>query len=395
MRKTFWIIWLVLLAGCGSSRQTIGPVVTSAPATQAAAATGAPPPTAGGGQLALEPVAEGFTEPTFVTHAGDGSGRMFVAEQGGTIRTLDGAMFLDIRDRVNPSSNEQGLLGLAFAPDFASSGVFYVNYTARNDNSITARFRSADGGTSGDPASEEVLLDIEDPAANHNGGMLAFGPDGYLYVGLGDGGAGDDRFKNGQNLRALWGKLLRLDVSAATGYATPADNPFDADEARPEIWAYGVRNPWRFSFDRATGDLYVGDVGQNRLERINYQPAGSPGGQNYGWPIIEATSCLSGDSCDRAGLTLPIAEYSHDEGGCSVIGGYVYRGARYPDLAGTYLYGDYCSGKIWTLRRAGESWTASQALDKAMLISSFGEDEAGELYVVAHNEGAIYRLVLR
>jgi glucose/arabinose dehydrogenase len=318
---------------------------------------------------------------------------MFVVEQGGTIRTMDGAMFLDIRDRVNPSSNEQGLLGLAFAPDFASSGVFYVNYIARNDNSITARFRSADGGQSGDPASEEVLLDIEDPAANHNGGMLAFGPDGYLYIGLGDGGAANDRFKNGQNLRSLWGKLLRIDVSAATGYATPADNPFDADEALPEIWAYGVRNPWRFSFDRVTGDLYVGDVGQNRLERINYQPAGSPGGQNYGWPIIEASSCLSGDSCDRTGLTLPIAEYSHDEGGCTVIGGYVYRGARYPDLAGTYLYADYCSGKIWTLRRAGESWTPSLALDKSMLISSFGEDEAGELYVVAHNEGAIYRLV--
>ncbi|HYF61350.1 MAG TPA: PQQ-dependent sugar dehydrogenase [Herpetosiphonaceae bacterium] len=391
MRRLSWIFALVGLVGCGETRQTIGPVVTSAPAATVPA-TGAAAPAGGG--LELEPVAEGFSQPTFVAHAGDGSGRVFVVEQGGTIRTLDGAMFLDIRERVNSDGNEQGLLGLAFAPDFADSGVFYLNYTAQNDNSVTARFRSADGGGSGDPDSEEVLLDIEDPAANHNGGMLAFGPDGYLYVGLGDGGAANDRFQNGQNRRTLWGKLLRIDVSAPTGYAIPADNPFGAGEAQPEIWAYGLRNPWRFSFDRATGDLYVGDVGQNRLERVSYQPAGAAGGLNYGWPIIEASQCLGGNSCDTAGLVLPVAEYSHDDG-CSITGGYVYRGQRYPDLAGAYLYGDYCSGRIWTLRRDGERWAASEALDTSIFISSFGEDEAGEIYVASHAEGAIYRLALR
>lgn len=395
-RWLFSLLVLVVLAACGdSSQQPLPPIVTpiatpsAVPATPTLAAPSGETPL----QIDLEPVAEGFDKPVFVANAGDGSARLFVVEQAGTIRTTDGQLFLDIRARVNDSGNEQGLLGLAFAPNFRDTGVFYVNYTATNGDSVTARFKLAADKQTGDSASEEILIRIEDPAANHNGGMIAFGPDGYLYIGLGDGGAADDRFQNGQNRNTLWGKLLRIDVSGASGYTIPADNPFDTDEARPEIWAYGLRNPWRFSFDRASGDLYLADVGQARVEWIEYQPKTSGGGQNYGWPILEGSTCLRGSECDKTGLTLPVAEYGHDDG-CAIVGGYVYRGARYPALVGFYLFADYCSGKIWTMQRDGAAWTTTERLDKQMLISSFGEDEAGEIYVAAHNEGKIYRLTV-
>lgn len=393
-RRLIMLVLLGMMTACGDSgKQPLPPISTVVPATVAPAAATTAPSSGGTRAFGLEPVAEGFSEPVFLTHAGDDSGRLYVVEQAGTIRTLDGTLFLDVRERVNDSGNEQGLLGLAFAPDFATSGVFYLNYTATNDDSITARYRLAADGESGDPGSEEILLRIADPAANHNGGMLAFGPDGLLYIGLGDGGAANDRYQNGQNRNSLWGKLLRLDVSASSGYTIPPGNPFGNGETKPEIWAYGLRNPWRFSFDRATGDLFVGDVGQNRVEWLHVQAANAGGGQNYGWPIVEGFACLSGNSCDKTGLTQPVAEYSHAEGGCSVVGGYVYRGTRLPNLVGTYLFGDYCSGKIWTMQADGDRWNTTEALDTELLISSFGEDQAGEVYVVAHNTGAIYRVV--
>ncbi|MBA3468853.1 MAG: PQQ-dependent sugar dehydrogenase [Herpetosiphonaceae bacterium] len=395
MRKSSAVLLLlVLLAACGDSGvQPLPPIVTPAPSRPPAPTT-PPADSAGALKLELEAVASGFDNPTFIANAGDGSGRLFVVEQAGTIRTTDGQLFLDIRERVNDGGNEQGLLGLAFAPDFATSGVFYVNYTATNDDSVTSRFRLTGAGEAGDQQSEEVLLRIEDPAANHNGGMLAFGPDGYLYIGLGDGGAANDQFRNGQNRRTLWGKLLRIDVSAPTGYTVPADNPFSDDATRSEIWALGLRNPWRFSFDRATGDLYIGDVGQNRFEWVHYQPAADSGGHNYGWPIVEGSTCRGNSACDTTGLTLPIAEYSHDGGGCSVIGGYVYRGARYPALVGTYVFADYCLGTIWTTQRAESGWVTTEQLDKDLLITSFGEDEQGEIYVAGQNDGTIYHLTV-
>src|SRR5262249_49835320 len=226
-----------------------------------------------------------------------------------------------------------------------------------------------------------------------NGGMLAFGPDGYLYVGLGDGGSAGDPWGNAQNRSVLLGKLLRLKVDGDEPYTIPADNPWPhgEDQARPEIWAYGLRNPWRFSFDRATGDLYIADVGQNAYEEIDFQPAGSTGGQNYGWNIREAAHCFQADSCQTSGLVEPISEYAHDQG-CSIIGGYVYRGAAFPALQGLYIFGDYCSGRIWSLSRntAGQ-WQQRKLLDSRLSISSFGEDAAGELYVVDLG-GAIYRV---
>ncbi len=388
------LLLLVLLVACGDSGiQPLPPIVTPAVASPPAP-TAAPTTSASPLRLDLEPVATGFDRPTFIANAADGSGRLFVVEQAGTIRTTSGQLFLDIRERVNDSGNEQGLLGMAFAPDFAASGVFYLNYTATNDDSVTARFKLSADGLSGDPQSEEVLIRVEDPAANHNGGMLAFGPDGYLYIGLGDGGAANDQFRNGQSRSTLWGKLLRIDVSAPTGYAIPADNPFDPAETRPEIWALGLRNPWRFSFDRATGDLYIADVGQNRFEWLHYQPNADAGGQNYGWPIVEGSACLRGATCDTSGLTLPIAQYTHDEGGCAIVGGYVYRGARYPALAGTYVFADYCLGKIWSAQPDGAGWATTEQLDKPLLITSFGEDEAGEIYVAGQSDGTIYHLTV-
>jgi glucose/arabinose dehydrogenase len=317
-----------------------------------------------------------------------------VVEKGGTIRLLPGGEpFLDIVERVGSGGSEQGLLGLAFHPRFRENGLFYVYYTARNGDNVVARFGLTPDGRAGDPASERRLIVQPDPAANHNGGMLAFGPDGFLYIGLGDGGGQNDRYRNGQNRRALLGKLLRVDVDRGDPYAIPPDNPFVGDpDARPEIWAYGLRNPWRFSFDRATDDLYIGDVGQNRYEWVHFQPAGDRGGRNYGWPIVEGDHCLQGEGCDRAGLTPPVAEYPHSQG-CSITGGYVYRGARYPLLFGVYLFGDFCSGRLWALTRDGAgAWATSEMLDTEVNLSSFGEDEAGEVYLTDLSRGIVYRL---
>jgi glucose/arabinose dehydrogenase len=352
--------------------------------------------------LRLDPAWRGLRGPVGLTHAGDGSGRLFVVEKAGTIRvirngTVLNGTFLDIRDRVRSEGYEQGLLGLAFHPQFAQNGHFYVNYTDRSGHTMVVRFTARPGSDTAETNSAQTVLRIEQPAANHNGGHLLFGPDGYLYIGMGDGGGGGDQFGTAQNPSALLGKMLRIDVGRTDGgrnYAIPADNPFAGRSGwRPEIWAYGLRNPWRYSFDRATGDLYIADVGQNRYEEVNFQPAGV-GGQNYGWPRMEASHCFRpATGCDTSGLTMPIGEYGRS-GGISITGGHVYRGAAQSLLRGAYVFGDFGSGIVWTLHRdpAG-NWVQTQMVDTNAQISSFGEDEAGELYVASLGDGTIYRVV--
>jgi glucose/arabinose dehydrogenase len=348
--------------------------------------------------IALREVTSDVSRPLFVTHAGDDSGRLFVIEKGGTIAIVsDGRRapvpFLDITTLVDSGASERGLLGLAFHPAYEENGRFFVYYTAKNGDNTVARYQVSGEPDAADPASGVVLLAVPDPAPNHNGGMLAFGPDGYLYVGLGDGGSGGDPWGNGQNRDALLGKLLRLDVDTGDPYGIPPDNPWpDGGEGRPEVWAYGLRNPWRFSFDRATGDLFIADVGQNAYEEINFQPSGGAAGLNYGWNLREAAHCFRGQACETAGLVDPIAEYAHDEG-CSVTGGYVYRGAAFPSLQGSYIFGDYCSGTIWSLRQdAPGQWERREILDSGMRISSFGEDEDGELYLT-NLGGGLYQVI--
>jgi len=354
--------------------------------------------------LSLEPVLSGFKLPAYVAHAGEeprGTSRLFIVEKAGHIRLVeDGAVrptpFLDITDRVGSQRNEQGLLSVAFPPDFASSEIFYVNYTDRRGDTVIARYRlMAEDPNQGDPGSEQIILRVEQPAANHNGGQIQFRPDGYLYIGTGDGGQAGDPWGNAQNPGALLGKMLRIDVMGADAYEIPSDNPLlDQPGAHPEIWATGTRNPWRFSFDRATGDLYIADVGQNLYEEVNFQPAASRGGENYGWDVMEGNHCFEpATGCDVEGLVLPVAEYDHGLG-CSITGGYVYRGSRYPDMAGVYFYGDFCSGNIWGLRQdeAGD-WETALLLETDLSISTFGEDAEGELYVASYNDGIVYQLV--
>jgi glucose/arabinose dehydrogenase len=332
-------------------------------------------------------IASGLNRPVDIQPANDGSGRLFIIEKSGYIRIFENgqlldAPFLDITDLVNDSGNEMGLLGLAFHPDYEQNGFFYLNYTGDGGDTRISRFQSS--GNSADKNSEIVLLIIKQPYPNHNGGALAFGPDGYLYAGLGDGGLAGDPHKNGQNTTTLLGKILRIDVSNGDPYSVPADNPFGN-----EVWAYGLRNPWRISFDRATGDLWIGDVGQGEWEEVDYLPAGSQGGANFGWSIMEGNHGYDGDV--QPGLLLPVAEYSHSEGGCSVTGGYVYRGTM-PEWNGIYLFGDYCSGKIWGLILYNGQWQSQLMFEAGVTITSFGQDEYGEIYFSSDN-GNIYRLV--
>lgn len=357
----------------------------------AAAALAQPP------QIRLVKVGGGFTSPVFIGSAGDGSQRLFVVEQPGRIRILRNgvvqpAPFLDITSRVQ-CCGEQGLLSVAFPPDFAASGRFYVYYVDRSSFLVIARFRVGASPDAADPSSDTVLLRIDHTfASNHNGGQLAFGPDGYLYLGTGDGGGGGDPLGNGQNTGALLAKLLRMDVST-DAYTVPSSNPFvNRSGTRPEIWAYGLRNPWRFSFDRATGDLYIADVGQDTYEEVDFQPSGSAGGQDYGWNVMEGFHCYAQPACTQTGLTLPVTEYLHQNGDCSVTGGYVYRGGRYPAIQGFYLYADYCTGRIRALSRVGSVWQSSVLLAPGFPLSTFGQDEAGELYVANYGNGDIYAI---
>ncbi len=354
--------------------------------------------------IALEPTFTGVQSPVYLTHAGGDDpnlSRLFIVEKVGRISLVENGVvqptpFLDITDRVGSEASEQGLLSVAFPPDFAASGLFYVNYTDHGGNTVVARFRLMESDPrQGDPTSEQKILQIEQPASNHNGGQLQFGPDGYLYIGMGDGGRAGDPWGNAQNPGVLLGKMLRIDVAGTDTYAVPADNPFlNQPGARPEIWALGLRNPWRFAFDRATNDLYIADVGQNLYEEVDFQPAGSPGGENYGWDVMEGNHCFEPDTnCDPGGLVLPIVEYDHTLG-CSITGGYVYRGTRYPQLAGIYFFGDFCSGNIWGLKQeASGEWTMTLLLKTDVSISSFGEDAAGEIYVLGYQDGTIYHLV--
>jgi len=290
-------------------------------------------------------------------------------------------LFLDIRDRVNDGSNEQGLLGLAFHPNFSQNGYFFVNYTGQGGDTFVARFEVTSDPNWVDPASEKIILRIKQPFGNHNGGHLAFGPNGQLYIGTGDGGSANDPQGNAQNLNTLLGKMLRLDINHAEPYGVPADNPFIGTGSRPEIWAYGLRNPWRFSFDRLTGDLYIGDVGQNQWEEINFLAVNAPGGANFGWDFWEAFHPFEGNPPPNLDFVSPISEYDHSLG-CSVTGGVVYRGSL-EAWQGVYFYGDFCTGIVWGLLRdsAGE-WQNSQLYQTGANITSFGEDENGEVYLV-------------
>jgi glucose/arabinose dehydrogenase len=419
---------LIVLAGCGASttatptsavatpvpiasaQPTAGPT-SGAAATPASGATASPPAatpaaeaaTPGASQadlasakIALKLVNDQIQSPVYVTHAGDDSGRLFVVEKRGRVvvvrdGTLDTAAFLDISDRVGSSGSEQGLLSVAFHPQFRQNGRLFVNYTDRNGDTVISRFQASQ--TAADPGSEVVLLKIDQPYSNHNGGLVLFGPDGYLYIGMGDGGSAGDPQGNGQDRQSLLGKLLRLDVDGGDPYAIPADNPWPSGgDARPEVWAYGLRNPWRFSFDRASGDLYIADVGQGEYEEIDMRRAGEQAGQNYGWNVTEGQHCFRSRTCDANGMAAPIAEYDHSQG-CSITGGYVYRGASFPGLQGLYFYGDYCSGRIWALgETAPGRWEQRELLQDNLNISSFGEDQAGELYL-ADLGGRLYQVV--
>ncbi len=354
-------------------------------------------------EISLTLSASGFSHPLGIGNAGDGSGRMFVVEQGGLVKIIkSGATlttpFLNVAGLLKSASGEQGLLGIAFPPGYGPARPYvYINYTGTQGvgDTVIARYTVSANPDALDPASGQTILSVVQPFANHNGGQLAFGPDGYLYIGLGDGGSGGDPYNNAQNPGVLLGKMLRIDViSAGTGtYGIPADNPFAGNAAyRSEIWALGLRNPWRFSFDRMTGDLYIADVGQDLYEEVDVQPASGSGGENYGWNIMEGLHCYNASSCNSAGLTLPVAEYDHSGGNCAVIGGNVYRGALYPALQGIYFYGDYCSGRIWGMKRTGSTFVTRLMLETGMVISTFGEDEEGNIYVADYNAGKIYRI---
>ncbi len=346
------------------------------------------------------PVVTGLASPVEITHAGDGSARLFVVEQGGRIRIVRGnsiaaTPFLDISSRVS-AGGERGLLGLAFHPQFRSNGRLFVNYTRGGDGAtVIASYRVMPfAADTADPASEQVLLTIAQPFSNHNGGTIRFGPDGYLYIGMGDGGSGNDPGNRAQDVQTLLGKLLRIDVDGGVPYAIPPSNPFASGGGMPEIFALGLRNPWKFSFDRGTGDLYVADVGQDAREEIDFVPDGQGRGANFGWRVMEGLRCTGlggGPACNAPALTLPVFDYGRDQG-CSVIGGYVHRGSDAGTLAGRYVFADYCSGRISALSRdAAGAWRAELVLQRGAGITSFGEDERGGLYFA--DGPAIYRLL--
>lgn len=368
----------------------------SQPATPTEAANSSLPQ-AGSADWAV--IAGGLSAPVGIANAGDGTGRLFVVEQAGLIRILkDGNLlpraFLDITGQVG-CCGERGLLGLAFHPRYAENGYFYTNYTDLNGNTVIARFQvTEDDLDRADSGSAKRLLSIQQPYPNHNGGAVVFGPEGYLYLGLGDGGSGGDPLGSGQSTNTLLGKVLRIDVDGGDPYLIPPDNPFAAGGGLGEIWAYGLRNPWRIAFDSQTGDLYIGDVGQNSWEEIDFLPAGSPPGANFGWNYREGMHPYQGVSPEDAVLVDPVAEYGREEG-CSVTGGVVYRGKELPAWQGVYLYGDYCTGRVWGLLPEQQGgWQNAPLFDTGFTITSFGVDEQGEVYLVDYS-GTVYRLSSR
>jgi glucose/arabinose dehydrogenase len=354
--------------------------------------------------LGLTAVASGFSSPLLVTHAGDDSGRLFVVEQTGRVRIVkDGTVlstsFIDISRSVT-RGGEQGLLGLAFHPRYATNGKLYLSYTDLNGTSVIREYRVSSNPDRVDGSSGRTLVRVKQPYDNHNGGHIAFGPDGYLYIGFGDGGSGGDPGNRAQSRNTLLGKLLRIDVNRRAGslqYGIPTTNPYVGRTGLDQIWALGLRNPWRFSFDRVTKDLWIADVGQGAWEEVDraYAVRGSNAGRalNFGWRAMEGAHCFRpATGCSRTGKTLPVTEYSHTNGRCSVTGGYVYRGLAFPDLVGAYFFADYCTGEIWFVDRAAtRGGRPTLALDTGTSITSFGEDESGELYLV-DGGGTVYRL---
>lgn len=357
----------------------------------------------GQSEIKLQKIATGLSKPLFVTHVNDD--RIFIVEQGGKVKILKNNKievipFLNITDRVNSRSNEQGLLGLAFHPDFKKNGFIYVNYIANGANrTIVSRFNLLAGNSNViDSLSEKILIIIQQPFTNHNGGCLQFGPDGYLYIGQGDGGSANDPQGNGQNTKTMLAKMLRIDIDTIASYKIPPSNPFVKDtNFLPEIWAYGLRNPWRWSFDRLNGDLWIGDVGQGEWEEIDYQSNASKGGENYGWRCYEGHANFNTAGCDaKSKYKFPIYDYFGDENilGCSVTGGYVYRGSACSYLYGDYIYGDYCSGIVWAIKKINADSFVNRKIYNFSKnqISSFGEDSSGELYLCALGEGAVYKI---
>jgi glucose/arabinose dehydrogenase len=346
-------------------------------------------------QIELEQVVTGLTRAVYVTHARDGSNRLFIVEQTGRIKVLQpGAstptVFLDISAKVRSTGNEQGLLGLTFHPFYASNRRFFVNYTRQSDGAtVIAEYQTSASNANVADTAEKVILTIAQPFENHNGGMIEFGPDGFLYIGMGDGGSGNDPGNRAQSINELLGKILRIDIDQRTlqnEYASPVDNPFfGALPGRDEIWAYGLRNPWRFSFDRLNGEHYVGDVGQKVVEEVNIVAKNG----NYGWRVLVGTNCTGNGpaSCTAPGFIPPIFQYTHAGGRCSITGGYVYRGTQNSLPVGSYIYADFCTGEIFLWMNN----TQMLALDTSLSVSSFGEDEAGEIYVVSLS-GTIHRI---
>lgn len=349
-------------------------------------------------ELELTEFATGFIQPTDMAASRDGAGRLFVASRRGVVEIVeDGEVapipFLDITGRVGSQGAEQGLLGIAFpSGGLTAERIVYVHYTDLAGDTVVSRFHVAEppGNVPNtiDPDSEEILLQVDQPFANHNGGRIVIGPDGFMYIALGDGGSGGDPLGHAQDLDSLLGKILRIDVEGdEVPYGIPEDNPFGN-----EIWAYGLRNPWRFSFDVVSDDLFIADVGQNSFEEVNFQEAGSEGGQNYGWPILEGLECFNAPSCDDTDLTPPVFVYERTQGDCSVTGGFFYRGNGHPALRGIYLLGDFCSGRIRGLAPFGDEWVSGELLDTDFQISTFGQDDFGELYVADYATGVIYSI---
>jgi len=384
------ILWLLAFLSCDAGG-TGGP--SGGPPPE-------PPPPDGPVPVALQEVA-GVVFPLYLTSP-PGDSRLFIVEKGGAIRIVkDGSLlplpFLDLSWKVSGGS-EQGLLGLAFDPGYATNGRFIVHYTDVSGNTTLSAYRvSATDPDQADPATETILLTVEQPFSNHNGGQIVFGPDGMLYLGLGDGGSGGDPGGRGQSLADLLGDILRLDVSSSTSYTVPPDNPFVGQTgSRPEVWSYGLRNPWRFSFDAATGDLYIADVGQNVWEEVDVvaAAAGAGRGANFGWNVTECRHCYASPGCDTSQFTMPVLEYSHAQG-CSISGGYVYRGAAIPALQGHYFYADFCSGWVRSFRmQDGQAVEPYQwpTLTPGGSVTSFGQDAAGELYIMIA-EGRVFRIV--
>jgi glucose/arabinose dehydrogenase len=347
-------------------------------------------------------VATGLQQPTAIVSTPDKTDkRLFVIEQQGTVRivdasgTIEKAPFLDIHDKLK-NAGEMGLLGLAFNPSFEQNGYFYVNYVNKNEDTVIARFKtSANNPSVADPASEKILLTVDQPYPNHKGGDLAFGPDGYLYITFGDGGSAGDPENRAQNKTTYLGKILRIDVNKGDPYAIPASNPFANETGvKQEIWAYGLRNPWRISFDSKTGDLYIADVGQGEYEEVNVQQANSKGGENYGWRCYEGLHTFKPDGCaEQSTFKSPILEYTHEENRCSVTGGYVYRGTQYSELAGSYFYSDFCNGQLFYAKKSDKgSYTSALAAQTPYSISAFGQGDDGELYFADYKTGSIYHL---